>query len=220
MAKVDSDFIVRQVNFVTSSNSYWAALNTVGTNLVNVATALDISIPINLMELATSNLAMIEASTDYLSRYQNIMNNDLPVTSGYIMYPTPSYTEASYTIMTATTDTNLWQSYDNVLDTLSLMSLSDDDEVNITGDVANSAAFIAKQLRDANLPPPEIVRHGPNSAVFSWGNEVHSLYVTVTTTRAYSLATDVKGVMARKVFPLDEPIVALSLINIPSLTSD
>lgn len=80
------------------------------------------------------------------------------------------------------------------------MALSEDEELNIGYDVAAAANVVAQELSSNNFTPPEVSRHGPGSAVFSWSIEDRSLYITITPWKIYVLATDDDGVLFKTAF--------------------
>lgn len=109
------------------------------------------------------------------------------------------------------TFTNLhWPAYTAVSDALIAMALSEDEEFNISPDVAAAANLVAQQLSSNNFAPPEVSRHGSSSAVFSWSVEDRSLYVTITPRKVYVLATDDDGVLFKTAFnPAELTILSL-----------
>lgn len=116
--------------------------------------------------------------------------------------------------LTGSTDFGvMWLDYLGVKDTLTAMSESCDEDYHIDEEIAESAKAIAEVLRKSQLPPPEIIRHGPRSAVFSWHQDVYALYLTIGSRKASVLATDQEGVIARASCLLTNPLAAHRLLE-------
>jgi hypothetical protein len=107
--------------------------------------------------------------------------------------------------------TNIHRSaYIAISHTLATMASSEDEELYIEQDVAVAANLAAQELSENNFTPPEISRHGPGSAVFSWSIGHRSLYVTITPRKRYVLATDDEGVLFKTTFnPKDVNLISL-----------
>jgi len=104
--------------------------------------------------------------------------------------------------------------YSPVFSTIAGMSGSDDEELLITGTVANAAAIVANTFYEDHFPVPKISRHGPNSAVFSWQYDEIAIYVTVTASKAYTMLTDTAGVITKSSHSLDGPLSGRALLSL------
>lgn len=120
----------------------------------------------------------------------------------------------------ATTDIGRFSvEYATLYNTILDMTNSDDDEIHIDNVVAASANFVAGRLSEWHLPPPDISRHGPASAVFSWNRGELSLYLTITATKLFTLATDTGGIRGKGSFSLVNPISAEAMVSVQEATS-
>ena len=87
--------------------------------------------------------------------------------------------------------------YGPVFSTIVAMSNCKDEELFINKSAANSALFVLNKFYEEKFPAPQISRHGPNSAVLSWHDDNDNvLYLTITPSKAYTLATNAAGIIA------------------------
>ena len=89
-------------------------------------------------------------------------------------------------------------SYREVSQALAQMhSLDDDDEWKIQTPVYNASVRVAALLMENNIPQPGVLTHGPKSVVFNWSRDDTNLYLTVSKSKLFVLASTSKGIGIR-----------------------
>jgi len=173
---------------------------------------MGLSQPTRFVSILTSSSA--NSSTEFLDDSYNVDRK-------YFVSSNQTLSSDLYNIYNPSIEALPYSSnYIAVFSTLADMAESDNDELHIEKEVAKAAIFLATKLVSSNIPPPEILRHGPDSAVLGWSNDEYSLYLTITSKKAYALATDSTGVRARQNFSPVGLISVDSLLRIPFLPSE
>ena len=89
-------------------------------------------------------------------------------------------------------------SYREVSQALAQMhSLDDDDEWKIQTPVYNASIRVAALLIENNIPQPGVLTHGPKSVVFNWSRDDTNLYLTISKSKLFVLASTSKGIGIR-----------------------
>jgi hypothetical protein len=76
-------------------------------------------------------------------------------------------------------------------------SLDDDEEWKIQTPVYNASIRVAALLMENNIPKPGVLTHGPKSVVFNWSRDDTNLYLTISKSKLFVLASTSKGIGIR-----------------------
>jgi hypothetical protein len=76
-------------------------------------------------------------------------------------------------------------------------NLDDNDDWKIQTPVYNASIRVAAILMENNIPKPGVLTHGPKSVVFNWSRDDTNLYLTVSKSKLFVLASSSKGIEVR-----------------------
>src|SRR5262249_55317411 len=108
------------------------------------------------------------------------------------------YTNNSTATISSSYDFDLTSSYSHVTQVLSELHESADVDWKIETPVYDASVRVAAMLMEINIPEPAVMTHGPKSVVFNWSRGDTNVYLTVSKTKLYVMASSSEGIQIRR----------------------